>query len=128
MNNNQVTEELRKKIREELCEVDEIQNFELKEMVIEAWALAITKSSFKSISEIAPSGNPGVMTLKQGTQVDHLRSVTRLAMGMVDELVANFPDISINRDIVIAGALCHDVGKPWEFDPENRKHRERPPG
>jgi hypothetical protein len=22
---------------------------------------------------------------------------------------------------VVAGGICHDVGKPWEFDPENRK-------
>ncbi len=70
---------------------------------IEAWALAIARSS--PIGDIAPSGNPGVMTLKRGTQVDHLRSVARLAMGIADELTANFPDLSINRDIVIAGAL-----------------------
>ena len=25
----------------------------------------------------------------------------------------------IDLDIVLTGALCHDVGKPYEFDPEN---------
>ena len=39
---------------------------------------------------------------------------------MADELVAMFPDLKINRDILIAGAICHDVGKPWEFDPKNQ--------
>jgi putative nucleotidyltransferase with HDIG domain len=27
--------------------------------------------------------------------------------------------IGIDRDVLIAGALCHDVGKPFEFSPRN---------
>ena len=123
----QVTDVLRAQVREELREVEEIQDPELRDQVIEVWALAIARSSFTAIGDIAPSGNPGVMTLKRGNQADHLRSVARLAMGIADELTANFPDLEIDRDIVIAGALCHDVGKPWEFDPENRKRWEARP-
>lgn len=26
-----------------------------------------------------------------------------------------------HMDILMAGAVCHDVGKPYEFDPANRK-------
>ena len=124
---SQVTDALRAKVREELREVEEIRDAELREKVVEVWALAIARSSFTSIGDIAPSGNPGVMTLKRGTQVDHLRGVARLAMGMADDLTANFPELEIDRDLVIAGALCHDVGKPWEFDPENRKRWESRP-
>ena len=124
---SQVTDALRAKVRGELREVEEIRDPDLREKVIEVWALAIARSSFTSIGEIAPSGNPGVMTLKRGNQVDHLRGVARLAMGMADELVASFPELEVDRDIVIAGALCHDVGKPWEFDPENRKRWESKP-
>ena len=89
---SQVTDALRTQVREELREVEEIQDPELREKVIEAWALAIARSTFTAIGDIAPSGNPGVMTLKRGTQVDHLRGVTRLAMGMADELTATFPN------------------------------------
>ena len=32
-----------------------------------------------------------------------------------------FPDFSYDRDLLIAGCLCHDIGKVWEFDPENVK-------
>jgi 23S rRNA maturation-related 3'-5' exoribonuclease YhaM len=52
------------------------------------------------------------MTLKKGTQADHIRGVTRLAIAIADDFTANFPGIPIKRDIVVAGALCHDVGKP----------------
>ena len=116
-----VTDTLRKKVREELPEVEDIQDADLRNKVVEAWATALDRSSFNAITEIKPSGNPNTKPLKTGTQADHIRGVTRLAMGMADELTSMFPDLKINRDILIAGGLCHDVGKPWEFDPENQK-------
>jgi putative nucleotidyltransferase with HDIG domain len=122
-----VTDELRRQVRVELPEVEEIRIPELRERVVEAWALALAASSFRAIAEIEPSGNPGVNTLKRGSQTDHIRGVTRLAMRIADEMSALMPDLRIDRDILIAGALCHDIGKPWEFDPENRKRWESAP-
>ena len=116
-----VTTELRAMVRRELPEVSEIQDPDLREKVIEVWALAIAESSFNAISEIKASGNPDSPPLKQGTQADHLRGVTRIAMRMADELSDLFDLLTVHRDHLIAGALCHDVGKPWEFDPENQK-------
>jgi putative nucleotidyltransferase with HDIG domain len=118
---------LRERVREELPEVEQIADPELRAKVIEAWALALARSSFSSIAEIEPSGNPGVNTLRRGKQTDHIRGVTRLAMALADELQAVLPDLKVNRDLLIAGALCHDVGKPWEFDPENRRRWEADP-
>jgi putative nucleotidyltransferase with HDIG domain len=115
-----VTEVLRRKVQEELPEVKEISDSRLREKVVEAWATALDGSGFRAISEIRPSGNPNTPPLKEGTQADHIRGVTRLAMKMADELVAMFPGLRVNRDILIAGGLCHDVGKPWEFDPKNQ--------
>ena len=114
------TDALRTKVREELPEVEEISDPELQKKVVEAWATSLGGSSFGAISEIRPSGNPDTPPLKTGTQTDHIRGVTRLAMVIADEMMAMFPDLRINRDVLIAGALCHDVGKPWEFDPENQ--------
>ena len=91
----QVTDALRAQVREELREVEEIRDPVLRDQVIEVWALAIARSSFSAIGDIAPSGNPGVMTLKRGDQADHLRSVARLAMGMADELSR---ELSRSRD------------------------------
>jgi len=124
----EVSEALRASVRAELPEIAEIGDAVLADKVVEAWALALATSSFGAIAEIEPSGNPGVMTLEQGTQTDHIRGVTRIAMRIADELTAMFPALAIDRDIVIAGALCHDVGKPWEFDPENRRRWEARPG
>lgn len=123
----ELDDRLRAQIAEELPEVAEIADPELRRGVIEAWALALARSSYRSIRDIPPSGNPGSMTLIRGDQTDHIRGVTRLAMRMAEEMGALNPDMSINRDIIIAGGLCHDVGKPWEFDPENRRRWEASP-
>jgi putative nucleotidyltransferase with HDIG domain len=122
-----VTDELRRRVRAELPEVEEIRDPELAARVVEAWALALASSSFNAIAEIEPSGNPGVNTLKRGSQTDHIRGVTRMALALADQLCGLMPDLRIDRDLLIAGALCHDVGKPWEFDPENRRRWEGKP-
>jgi putative nucleotidyltransferase with HDIG domain len=122
-----VTDELRARVRAELPEVEEIRDPELAGKVVEAWALALASSSFRAIAEIEPSGNPGVNTLRRGRQTDHIRGVTRMALALADALRAQLPDLKVDRDLLIAGALCHDVGKPWEFDPENRRRWESRP-
>lgn len=128
MSEKPVTDALRAQIREELPEHAEIADADLRGRVIEAWALALSRSSFTSIRHIQPAGNPDSMVLTRGDQTDHIRGVTRLATVMADELARSNPDIPIRRDIVVAGGLCHDIGKPWEFDPDNQKRWRASPG
>jgi len=66
-----------------------------------------------------PSGNYDSAPLRHGTQADHIRSVTRMAVKIAEEMAGLFPEFRYDRDILIAGCLCHDIGKVWEFDPEN---------
>ena len=127
LDRNAVTDELRARVRAELPEVEEIRDPELRHRVIEAWALALAASSFGAIADIEASGNPGVNRLKRGSQTDHIRGVTRMALALAEQLQAQLPDLAIDRDVLIAGALCHDVGKPWEFDPANRERWEADP-
>lgn len=116
-----VTDALRQQVREELPEITEISDAGLAEQCTEAWAIALANSSFASIRDIQPAGNPDRMVLKTGDQTDHIRGVTRLAIRIADELSSFKPDFIVDRDIVVAGGICHDVGKPWEFDPKNRE-------
>lgn len=116
-----VTEALRDQIREELPEVNEIRDDELRRKVIEAWAMSLAGSSYRSLRDMPACGVPGDLEAKSGNQTDHLRGVTRLAIKLADDFTEHFPQVDIDRDIVVAGALCHDIGKPWEFDPGNRK-------
>jgi putative nucleotidyltransferase with HDIG domain len=127
LDRSKVTDELRARVRADLPEVEEIRSPELRALVVEAWAVALAASSFDAIGEIEASGNPGVNTLKRGSQTDHIRGVTRMALALAEQLQAQLPDLAVDRDLLIAGALCHDIGKPWEFDPENRRRWEADP-
>ena len=88
--------------------------------VIEAWAFALSQTEFTRIDQIRGSGVPDSPALKDGTQADHLRGVARIAHGIADGLEKIHGDIGLNRDLLWACALCHDVGKPFEFSPQNQ--------
>jgi putative nucleotidyltransferase with HDIG domain len=120
-----VTETQRRRVREELPEVALIADKALQEKVVEAWAYALANSSFKSIRDIPPAGNPDVNEAKRGDQTDHLRGVTRLAIGIAKEMGTAYPELEIDLDVIVAGGLLHDVGKAWEFDPANRDRWKR---
>ncbi len=115
-----VDDSQRTRVRAELPEVEWIEDSDLAAKVVEAWALALSQSSFSTIADIRGSGNPDTPPLEDGTQTDHIRGVTRLAVAIANELGSLFPGLEYDRDLLIAAALCHDVGKPWEFDPENQ--------
>ena len=120
-----VTDAHRRQVREELPEVALIGDRGLQEKVVEAWAYALVNSSFRSIRDIPPAGNPDVNEAKRGDQTDHLRGVTRLAIGIAKEMASAYPELAIDTDVIIAGGLLHDVGKAWEFDPANRDRWKR---
>ena len=113
-------EDLRRGVSESLPEVNEIKDEELRGLVIEAWAFALSESEFTRIDQIQGSGVPDSPALKDGTQAEHLRGVARMAHGLADGLEAIHGDIGIDRDLLWACALCHDVGKPFEFSPRNQ--------
>jgi putative nucleotidyltransferase with HDIG domain len=115
-----ITDALRAQVLEELPEIAEIGDEDLRSKVIEAWAFSLAGSSYASLRDMQACGVPGDLEAKYGDQTDHLRGVTRLAMKMADDFIENFPKMDIDRDLLIAGALCHDIGKCWEFDPVNR--------
>jgi putative nucleotidyltransferase with HDIG domain len=116
-----VTEELRESVRKSLPEVNNIKDAGLRAKVIEAWAYALSQSEFTSIDEIKPSGNPDTPPMKDGTQSQHLRAVAVVAQGIADGLEKLHGDIGVDRDLLWACALCHDVGKPFEFSPRNQE-------
>src|SRR5213592_2785665 len=102
-----LTDALRASVIEDLPEINDITDAELRAKVVEGWAFSLAESSFKRIRDIPGEGNPDVMVLKRGNQAHHLRGVAHIAMKFVEEFQASFPEIEVDRDIVLAGALCH---------------------
>ena len=46
--------------------------------------------------------------------------MVRTTRVLAEEFEHSHPNVRIDWDVLIAGAVCHDVGKPYEFDPSNR--------
>ncbi|HET8628912.1 MAG TPA: HD domain-containing protein, partial [Thermomicrobiales bacterium] len=88
--------------------------------VVEAWALALAESECARIEELPASGNPGTPALARGTQADHIRGGARLALAVADTPEARLGPLGVDRDLLLAAALCHDVGKPYEVSPRNQ--------
>ncbi len=103
-----------------LPEIHEISDAGLRDRVTNAWAMALAETEFRSIDEIRASGNPDTPAMKSGTQSDHLRGVTRMALALAEALEEVVPDLGVDRDILLACGLCHDLGKPFEFSPSNQ--------
>ncbi len=116
-----IDERIRDGVIEALPEAKEIRNKKLREHVYDAWAMSLATSRFTKIEDIPPSGNPNSPPMKTGTQADHLRSVARLSVAIAKELKDSFEEFDVDMDEVIAGGLCHDLGKPFEFDPKNQE-------
>jgi putative nucleotidyltransferase with HDIG domain len=113
-------EQLRKNVMKALPEINEIENQDLREKVVEAWAFSLSKSEFTSIDQIRASGLPDSPVLKNGSQADHTRATALVAQGIADALEKIHGDLGVDRDLLWACALCHDVGKPYEFSPQNQ--------
>jgi 23S rRNA maturation-related 3'-5' exoribonuclease YhaM len=108
-------------IVEDLPEIDDIQASDLREKVIDAWVFALGQSSFNRVTDIPGEGSPTSFHLTEGMQDVHIRGVVRLSRAICDEFRASHPNVEIDDDIILAGAICHDIGKAWEADPVNLK-------
>jgi 3'-5' exoribonuclease len=53
-----------------------------------------------------------------GGWLEHTLSVTRTCVGLVEHYRTHYADLKppINRDLVVAGAILHDIGRVAEFD------------
>jgi putative nucleotidyltransferase with HDIG domain len=113
-------EALREGVRASLPELELIGDTTLRQQCVEAWALSLSQTEFERIEDIPPTGTPTSPYLKPPlTQADHMRGTATIAIGMVDGLEQVAGKTRIDRDLVIASALLHDVGKAWETSPRN---------
>lgn len=116
-----ITDETRNGVLQDFPEISHIIDTDIRDGVVEAWSHALCCSDFERITDIPPDGNPGAPVLKSGTQADHVRGVFRYTSIIAREFEQTYPQVNIDWTILLAGAACHDVGKPYEFDPTNRK-------
>jgi putative nucleotidyltransferase with HDIG domain len=107
-----------------LPEIMHISDPALRDKVAAVWDEAITTGcggkgwTFDELRAIKFTLLAGDIDL---TYIDHLRSCARQCMAIADVLNDIFgEEIPINRDHLLAGSLLADVGKPLEFDKDEK--------
>ncbi len=103
-------------------EFNEIKNADLRGKTIEAFELALKKGGWQA----ADLGKiPFTLLIKDTTVsfLEHTRAVTNVCMGMaraIGSVIGN--RLPIDWDILVSGAILHDVGKLLEYKLENGQY------
>ncbi|MDG2424550.1 MAG: HD domain-containing protein [Phycisphaerales bacterium] len=102
----------------------DIKDADLRDQVAAVWNEAITTGcggkgwTFDELRAVKFTLLAGDIEM---TFIEHLNSCVRQCIAIADVLDNAFTcDIPINRDILIAGALLADCGKPLEFDKDDK--------
>lgn len=88
-------------------ELQWIKDSELKDQVVTVWKTAADRGGWKTLDD-APFT---LLFENSGKLTDHTKRITNLAKAIYDKR-----EEDINLDLLIAGALLHDVGKLLEYD------------
>lgn len=99
-------------------ELNTIRDEELRDKVVRTWVRAMTITGATDLARDLPM-NPkfsNMQLTRPAIGLEHVRAVVRLSEAIADaEAEAHY--MEIDRDVVIAGALLHDVGKLLERAP-----------
>lgn len=106
-------------------EVETIEDDTLRNGVSSAWTTAagINGLEIEELEEVPwlpPTQSALGIDAGEALLVDHVRDVTSCALGLAESLLSRNDDLDIDLDVVIAGALVHDVSKLYEFDGMDR--------
>ncbi len=102
-------------------EIEMIEDGQLREKVVEAWKKAILLGGW---------GEEDLLTIPftlliPDTPINlimHTRAVTGCAIGVWDSYEKIYGDLNpLRRDILLAGAILHDVGKLMEYEKREGK-------
>jgi putative nucleotidyltransferase with HDIG domain len=93
-------------------ELQWIQNKDLRAKVVGVWKNAAEKGKWQQLNQIPFT----LLFENSGLLVDHTKRITTLAWN-----VGNAREEKINKDVLIAGALLHDVGKLLEYELKDGK-------
>jgi putative nucleotidyltransferase with HDIG domain len=107
---------VRKRLVAILPEIEWIEDAKLREQVIETWIDGLTRGGWEP-EDIERM--PFTLVKKVSASfAQHVRSVTRICAAVSDTFdeIYRGVDLKLNKDMLLAGALLHDVGKLLEME------------
>jgi len=119
-----IDEKIRAGVIESMPMIQEIADEDLRRKVTDAWALTLQENNFEKMEEIPGLPNVGEFC----NQPKHIMAVAKMVLNTVEcfNEVLEKP-LDIDRDLLLACALCHDLGNPYEYNIEKRKKWQQDP-
>lgn len=107
--------EKRERIRQLMPLIDQIQGEKLRNGVIETWVRAWEESEWEDMADC-----PFHPEIENCSLIQHTNFVATIALNMASS-AKDIWHISVNTDLLLAGAVLHDVSKVLEYAPQEGK-------
>ena len=119
-------------VREELLdllpEIEWIEDGDLREKVIATWVEGLDRGGW-AVEDV--DRMPFTLAKRVSSSfAQHVRSVTRICACVADTFAEIYRgvDLKLDKDLLLAGALLHDVGKLVEMEEADGTFRKSPDG
>lgn len=96
-------------VREAFPTLGRIESTALREPVVEAWVLGLERGGWSHVEAI-----PYAWNIDEVSTVEHVRGVAEIADAAAG-IQRDLHGAEVDRDVVLAAALLHDVGKCYEY-------------
>jgi len=112
---------MRKKLETLLPEIQFIGDANLRELTTRVWLEAMKEAGWK-IEDLPVMPFTLLIPRTDVSLVQHTRAVTLTALRIAEVLMKEYGQrVAIDRDILLSGAVLHDVGKLFEYQREEGK-------
>jgi len=119
---------VREKLLQILPEIEWIEDADLREKVVETWVDGLERGGWRPEDV---DRMPFTLAKKVASSfAKHVRSVTRICAFVADTFdeIYGGVDLKLDKDLLLAGALLHDVGKLVEMEEVDGTFRKSPAG
>jgi len=109
---------MRQDILELIPEINLIGTADLRELTLTVWEDAAKRGGW-TIQDLREMPFTLLLKTTAVNLIDHTRAVTRTSAKIAEVLAEGYRGkVVINRDVLLAGAILHDVGKLFEYKKE----------
>jgi putative nucleotidyltransferase with HDIG domain len=102
--------------------INQIENPSLQEQVVSAWVEGCRQGNWTSLEALQKMPFTLLTETCGISFIEHTIAVTRGAIGLLDAQISSYHTMPypVDRDVLIAGGLLHDVGKLMESEPDGQ--------
>lgn len=102
-------------------EIQLISDAKLRELTTRVWVEAMKKAGW-TIADLAGMPFTLLISPTDVSLIQHTRAVTLTALRIAEVMMKEYGErVAIDRDVLLSGAILHDVGKLFEYEREKGK-------